>query len=96
MQCLFQRTAFPGLTVIGRIETRDEVVDINTASSKWEAQIDESIQFPMGLVDDPFLHVCLHLFLLRDTNQEDQRTHLSKHPVFASNSGSIRHQDSKR
>lgn len=58
----FQRTAFPGLTVIGRIETGSEVVEINTTNSEWEAQIDESIQFPMGLVDDPFLHVCIHPF----------------------------------
>lgn len=55
----FQRTALPGLTVIGRIESGNEVVEVNTANSEWEAQIDESIQFPMGLVDDPFLHVCL-------------------------------------
>ncbi|OJI95828.1 hypothetical protein ASPVEDRAFT_48145 [Aspergillus versicolor CBS 583.65] len=52
----FQRTALPGLTVIGSVETANETLEINTAS-EWEAQIDDSIQFPMGLVDDPFLHI---------------------------------------
>lgn len=55
----FQRTALPGLTSIGRIETGNEIVNINTAQNEhWEAQVDEGLQFPMGLVDDPFLHVC--------------------------------------
>ncbi|KAL4920604.1 hypothetical protein BDW62DRAFT_198903 [Aspergillus aurantiobrunneus] len=54
----FQRTSTPGLTVIGSIETENELVEINTAQCEhWQAQADESIQFPLGLVDDPFLHI---------------------------------------
>lgn len=54
----FQRTALPGLTVVGAIETDNEAVELDTAKTEaWEAQVDESRLFPMGLVDDPFLHV---------------------------------------
>lgn len=54
----FQRTSTPGLTVIGRVETENEVIEIKTAQSEhWQAQVDERILLPMGLVDDPFLHV---------------------------------------
>ncbi|KGO36821.1 Bacterial alpha-L-rhamnosidase [Penicillium expansum] len=52
----FVRTALPGLTVIGNIETGQEVVDL-ASSKNWMASVDESIQFPMGLVDDVFLHI---------------------------------------
>lgn len=66
----FQRTALPGLTVIGRVETANEAVHINTAQNEyWEAQVDEGVQFPMELVDDPFLHVCfLYTWLFYDAN----------------------------
>ena len=52
----FERTSFPGLTVVGNIETSTEVVDLSS-SKNWQAQVDGSILFPMGLVDDGFLHV---------------------------------------
>ncbi|KAJ5174586.1 Bacterial alpha-L-rhamnosidase [Penicillium canariense] len=52
----FERTARPGLTVIGHIEASKEVIEL--ASSKdWMAYVDESIKFPMGLPDDVFLHI---------------------------------------
>lgn len=54
----FVRTALPGLTVIGNIETGGEVIDL-ASSKSWMASVDERIQFPMGLADDVFLHVRL-------------------------------------
>lgn len=56
----FVRTALPGLTVTGNIETGQDVIDV-ASSSNWMASVDESIQFPMGLADDVFLHVGLAL-----------------------------------
>ncbi|KAL4940004.1 hypothetical protein BDV06DRAFT_230689 [Aspergillus oleicola] len=55
----FQRTAVPGLTVVGCVETEGgEVFDIGTEKAEgWSAQVNQSIDFPMGLVDDPFLHI---------------------------------------
>ncbi|RAL10217.1 putative rhamnosidase B [Aspergillus homomorphus CBS 101889] len=54
----FQRTSTPGLTVVGRVKTENEVLELNTAhTDHWLAQVDGGIQFPMGLVDDPFLHI---------------------------------------
>jgi hypothetical protein len=52
----FERTALPGLTVVGKIEVGSEIVDLSS-SNGWTAFVDESIQFPMGLADDVFLHV---------------------------------------
>lgn len=52
----FERTALPGLTVTGNIEARSESIDLSSLKS-WKAYIDDSIQFPMGLADDVFLHV---------------------------------------
>lgn len=54
----FERTAFPGLTVVGTIETGTETVDVQSREG-WLVQVDESVRFPMGLVDDMFLHVGL-------------------------------------
>lgn len=55
----FERTAVPGLTVVGTVEAGMEVVDISSRKD-WQAQVDEGISFPMGLIDDVFLHVrCL-------------------------------------
>lgn len=80
----FVRTALPGLTVIGNIETGQEVVDL-ASSKNWMVSVDESIQFPMGLVDDVFLHVSL----TRDQKPRpkfysyyftDQRAHYSHKP----------------
>lgn len=53
----FVRTSFPGLTVIGKLEVGDDVVSINSREG-WQAQVDDSILFPTGLIDDVFLHVC--------------------------------------
>ncbi|KAI3284819.1 CAZyme family CBM67 and GH78 [Penicillium roqueforti] len=52
----FARTALPGLTVIGNIETDEGVVDL-ASSKNWRASADESIEFPTGLADDVFLHI---------------------------------------
>ncbi|KAK7415762.1 hypothetical protein QQX98_005675 [Neonectria punicea] len=52
----FERTSFPGLTVIGKVEADATVVDLNSSIS-WGVQVDESIVFPTGLVDDVFLHI---------------------------------------
>ncbi|KAL4771977.1 hypothetical protein BDW60DRAFT_222873 [Aspergillus nidulans var. acristatus] len=54
----FQRTALPGLSVVGAVETDNGAVELHTVRTEaWEAQVDESRLFPMGLVDDPFLHI---------------------------------------
>ncbi|KAL4899291.1 hypothetical protein BDW74DRAFT_171583 [Aspergillus multicolor] len=55
----FQRTALPGLSVVGTIEADSgEVVEVGTIhNEEWVATFDESLSFPMGLVDDPFLHI---------------------------------------
>lgn len=48
----FERTTFPGLTVVG------EVGNVNLASKEgWKAVVDQSRVYPTGLVDDVFLHV---------------------------------------
>ncbi|KAL3453185.1 Six-hairpin glycosidase-like protein [Aspergillus insuetus] len=53
----FQRTAAPGLTVVGRVESDGESVVLDSAGGLWEARVDESVTFPMGRVDDVFLHI---------------------------------------
>ncbi|KIX08670.1 uncharacterized protein Z518_03327 [Rhinocladiella mackenziei CBS 650.93] len=52
----FERTSFPGLTVFGSVEVGMEAVDLSSGKG-WQAQVDESILFPTGLVDDVFLHI---------------------------------------
>lgn len=52
----FERTAFPGLTVIGSVEAETTVLEISSRVG-WQAQVDDSILFPTGLLDDGFLHV---------------------------------------
>ncbi|KAG4431958.1 hypothetical protein IFR05_012554 [Cadophora sp. M221] len=52
----FERTSFPGLTVVGTIGSGAASVDI-CSSKEWTAQLDESVLFPTGLVDDVFLHI---------------------------------------
>ncbi|KAL2062125.1 hypothetical protein VTL71DRAFT_6391 [Oculimacula yallundae] len=52
----FERTSFPGLTVVGKIESSGSTVDL-CSKSDWTAQIDESVSFPTGLIDDAFLHI---------------------------------------
>jgi len=60
----FERTSFPGLTVVGCVETAIETVNLESRES-WVAQVDESVNFPTGLVDDVFLHVSvLHSSLI--------------------------------
>lgn len=58
----FERTAFPGLTVFGRVEAGKEVVDLSSSLEGWEAEVDESVLFPIGLIDDVFLHVSLWMY----------------------------------
>ncbi|KAJ5919402.1 hypothetical protein N7466_010345 [Penicillium verhagenii] len=59
----FERTSFPGLTVVGCAQTATEIANLESRQH-WEAQVDESVRFPTGLVDDVFLHVsyppCIH------------------------------------
>lgn len=52
----FARSSFPGMTTIGKVKVGNEIVDLSS-SKDWEAQIDENILFPMGRIDDVFLHV---------------------------------------
>ncbi|KAK0108657.1 hypothetical protein ONS95_003449 [Cadophora gregata] len=52
----FERTPFPGLTVVGSIGSGAGAVDLCT-KKHWTAQVDESVLFPTGLVDDVFLHI---------------------------------------
>ncbi|CAK7233723.1 hypothetical protein SCUCBS95973_008692 [Sporothrix curviconia] len=57
----FARTPFPGLTVVGKIQhgkgSDIATIDLNTTSPGWTAQVDDSIRFPVGLIDDGFLHI---------------------------------------
>ncbi|WRT67475.1 uncharacterized protein IL334_004447 [Kwoniella shivajii] len=48
----FERTTFPGFTIIGTAGD----VDLKSAKG-WSAVVDESRQYPTGLVDDVFLHI---------------------------------------
>lgn len=54
----FERTSHPGLTVVGSAVAEPETssVELN-GRMNWEAQVEDSILFPTGLVDDGFLHV---------------------------------------
>ncbi|KAI1880776.1 hypothetical protein JX265_001016 [Neoarthrinium moseri] len=52
----FVRTSFPGLTVIGNVEAGASIASLNTRDG-WQAQVDNSILFPTGLIDDVFLHI---------------------------------------
>lgn len=54
----FERTSFPGLTVVGSIESGEGSVDLCSRQG-WTAEVDESVLFPTGLVDDVFLHVSI-------------------------------------
>ena len=53
----FERTSFPGLTVYGIIESDSDAVTVSSADGGWQAQVNDSVQFPTGLIDDGFLHV---------------------------------------
>jgi hypothetical protein len=52
----FERTTLPGLTTVGKVEAGGQVIDLSSAKG-WQGQVDNSILFPMGRVDDVFLHV---------------------------------------
>ncbi|KAH8883087.1 Six-hairpin glycosidase [Thozetella sp. PMI_491] len=52
----FERTAYPGLTVIGSARAGATVVNLSSLAD-WHAQVDSRILFPMGLIDDGFLHI---------------------------------------
>lgn len=52
----FERTLYPGLTVCGNVHSEDETIDISS-SDEWRAEVDEGRLFPIGLIDDGFLHV---------------------------------------
>jgi hypothetical protein len=52
----FERTSFPGLTVVGSFEADAVVVDLCSRTG-WVAEVDEGILFPTGLINDGFLHV---------------------------------------
>ncbi|KAL3481248.1 Six-hairpin glycosidase-like protein [Aspergillus californicus] len=53
----FQRTAVPGLTVSGCVWTEGGVVCLDSARGGWVVCVQEGVSFPMGLVDDVFLHI---------------------------------------
>lgn len=59
----FERTTHPGLTVVGHVEVEGEVnlLEISTRTG-WQAQVDESVLFPTGLLEDGFLHVSTIFF----------------------------------
>lgn len=64
----FERTAFPGLTVTGNVQcTKDNLV-LDSDDVNWAASINESVDFPTGLIDDGFLHVSLFRSMLRHCN----------------------------
>ncbi|WVQ85759.1 hypothetical protein IAT38_007926 [Cryptococcus sp. DSM 104549] len=48
----FERTTFPGLTVVGQAGESDL-----GSRSGWSAVVDQSRLYPTGLVDDVFLHI---------------------------------------
>lgn len=55
----FARTSFPGLTTLGHVEVGGIIVDLSSTKN-WEAVIDHKVLFPMGRIDDVFLHVSYH------------------------------------
>lgn len=52
----FERTAFPGLTVAGGVNVGTTVIDLSSLAH-WQAEVNNGILFPTGLIDDGFLHV---------------------------------------
>lgn len=59
----FERTIYPGLTVVGNVRAGEAMVDLCSAEG-WQAQVYNHIQFPMGLPDDVFLHVSQSLLFI--------------------------------
>ena len=75
----FERTALPGLTIVGHVEAGAEPIDLGSHHG-WTAYPDESVQFPSGLVDDVFLHVsaaCRSSLFSTLIASSDQRAHYS-------------------
>ena len=58
----FERTAFQGLTLCRRVKTGEMVVDLSRSSVGWEAEVDKSVLFPTGSIDDVFLHVSSQMY----------------------------------
>lgn len=52
----FSRTPMPGFTVVGAVHAGETVVDLD-ARHDWQAEVDERVLFPTGIIDDGFLHV---------------------------------------
>lgn len=56
----FGRTSFPGLTVFGTVNAGEDLIELRSGEVKeWKAEVNESIEFPTGSVDDVFLHVSI-------------------------------------
>lgn len=58
----FERTSFPGLTIVGSFEADGKVIDLSSREG-WLADVDESVLFPTGLINDGFLHVRMTIIL---------------------------------
>lgn len=54
----FERTAFPGFTLVGSIDIHGEQPVCLNSRHGWRAQVNNNLHFPAGLPDDVFLHVC--------------------------------------
>ena len=52
----FSRTSNPGFTVTGTLQKNATTIDLSSKEN-WQAQVDDSVLFPTGVVDDGFLHV---------------------------------------
>ena len=61
----FERTAQPGLSIVGSVITEREVVEVQTGP-RWEACLLEGILFPTDSKGDLFLNVCVTLSCIRD------------------------------
>jgi hypothetical protein len=52
----FERTTYPGLTVVGSVEAGSQSISLDS-NQGWLVRVNNSITFPTGLIDDVFLHV---------------------------------------
>ncbi|CAG9997129.1 unnamed protein product [Clonostachys byssicola] len=53
----FERTAYPGITVISDPFAADDQSFNFDSLEGWQAEIDDTILFPKGLLEDGFLHI---------------------------------------
>lgn len=97
----FERTSFPGLTVVGSVNAGETVVDLCSYKG-WLAQVNENILFPTGLVDDSFLHVrarCILPFKSSrfnfDSYSLDQRASFHRYSKSVYQSQGIWYEDAK-